>query len=417
MILTTYLNKITFALIIIVLFSTNYLESQDIQVTTLVPEILAGGGITKDAVGNIYVSNFGPATSVDSNTVVYKIDRTDLSISVFCDGFIGASGSCFDSQGNFYQANNNGGRISKIHPDGTKEYDWATGLDLPVGVIADTEDNIFACNCRGNTISKITADGTVTTFAESDLFKCPNGLTIDPDDNLYACNFSDGKVLKITPDGVVSVLAELSVLSGGPNPVGNGHLTYANDYLYITLIGLGQVQRICVLDQETEPIAGVAPGFSNIDGAASVATFSRPNGIIMSITGDTLFINCSQNSWIDGPEYQPNLIRMVTGINSLPTDGCAIDPPVSTRDQLPGLTHFEIFPNPILDHTILLEYNLEGVDSLEVLLYDSNGQLLQKHNSMNLGQFKMSVPNLSAGIYFVKLATKDGSISKKIIMK
>ena len=96
---------------------------------------------------NIYVSNFGPATSVDSNTVVYKIDRNDLSVSVFCDGFIGASGSCFDSQGNFYQSNNNGNRISKILLDGTKEYDWATGLSLPVGVIADTDDNIFACNC------------------------------------------------------------------------------------------------------------------------------------------------------------------------------------------------------------------------------------------------------------------------------
>ena len=44
--------------------------------------------------------------------------------------------------------------------------DWATGLSLPIGVIADDQDNIFTCNCSANTISKITADGTVTTFAD-----------------------------------------------------------------------------------------------------------------------------------------------------------------------------------------------------------------------------------------------------------
>ena len=416
MTLANYLSKITLVSFVLFLLASNDLHSQEVEVTTLVPEILAAGGITKDAQGNIYVSNFGPFTTIDSNAVVYKIDRHDLSISVFCDGFIGASGSCFDSQGNFYQANNNGNRISKIHPDGTKEYDWATGLSLPVGVIADSEDNIFACNCSGNTISKITADGTVSTFAESDLFKCPNGLTIDGDDNLYACNFSDGKVLKISTDGSVSEFVTMPVLSGGPNPVGNGHLTYDKGYLYITLIGLGQVYRICVDDQEVEFIAGVAPGFSNVDGAISVATFSRPNGIIMSNSGDTLFVNCSEKTWLDGPEYQPNLIRMITGLNSLPTDACASDP-VSTDDLLPGLTFFEISPSPVTDQTVSIKFELEGVDSLQILLYDINGQLLQKHTSMNLGWFEMSVPGLSAGMYVVKLKTESGSMSKKFVVK
>ena len=78
--------------------------SAQISTTTLIPDINASGGITIDTEGNIYLSDFGPGNAVDSNAVVYKIDKDDFSVSVFADGFIGASGSCFDSQGNFYQA-------------------------------------------------------------------------------------------------------------------------------------------------------------------------------------------------------------------------------------------------------------------------------------------------------------------------
>lgn len=304
------------------LFMALSMTIAQVQITTIVPELNASGGLSRDAAGNIYISDFGPGNSVDSNTTVYKLDISDFSISTFCDGFIGASGSCFDSQGNFYQANNNGNRISKIHPDGTKEMDWATGLSLPIGVIADDQDNIFTCNCSANTISKITADGTVTTFAEDDAFNCPNGLTIDPDNNLYVCNFSDGKVFKISPTGTVSLVANLPTLSGGPSLVGNGHLTYSNGYLYVNLIGLGQIYRVCT-SGENEAILGQAFGFDNVDGIGLSAKLSKPNGIIASTTGDTLFINCSEPTWPTNPSaLHPAMVRMVTGINSLEDDLC-----------------------------------------------------------------------------------------------
>ena len=45
-----------------------------VQITTIVPELNASGGLTRDAAGNIYISDFGPGNSVDSNTTVYKLD-------------------------------------------------------------------------------------------------------------------------------------------------------------------------------------------------------------------------------------------------------------------------------------------------------------------------------------------------------
>ncbi len=317
-------------------FFHNPLFSQ-IKTSTIIPQINASGGMTIDKQGNIYVSDFGPGTSVDSNTTVYKIDKNDFTVSVFAEGFMGASGACFDSQGNFYQSNNNGNKISKITPDGTVTLDWVTdSLNQPIGIIADSKDDLYVCNCSGNSISKITSDGSISTFSKDSLFNCPNGITVDPDDNLYVCNFSDGKILKITPDGKVEDFATLPALFGGPNPVGNGHLTYSNGYLYVALIGIGQIQRVCLEDGTFEGIAGRPFGFSNFDGLGLQSTFSKPNGIIASLTGDTLFVNGAQPCWVcpNAGSLHPANVRMITGINSLPDDLCEGEvtaPPIFTR--------------------------------------------------------------------------------------
>lgn len=325
---------IPFFACLISLFYSIDAHSQEVTVSTIVADIDASGGMTSDAAGNLYASNFGDSFSIiDSNAIVYKIDRTTFEASVFAEGFIGASGACFDSQGNFYQANHAGNRISKVYPDGTVEYDWSTeGFSVPIGVVADSEDNIFVCNCGGNNIRKISSDGSSEIFAETSLFNCPNGLTIDEENNLYACNYSDGKVLKIDPNGIVSELVSLPTLSGGPTPVGNGHLIYSNGFLFVNTIGTGQVHRVCPLSGDSEAIAGQAFGFSNNDGIGLSATFSKPNGITASLTGDTLFLNGSSHTWPGNPAgLNPSNVRMITGVNALSDELC---PPIPLFSQV-----------------------------------------------------------------------------------
>ena len=306
------------------LFCSINLFAQTLAVETLHPNLNASGGLTIDKEGNIYVADFGPALGqVPEETKVYKIDKDDFSVSVFAEGFQGASGCTFDSKGNYYQSNPFGHQVSKRTPDGKIIYDWANeGLKTPIGVIANSEDEIFVCSCGGNAIYQIAENGQTTVFAQDTLFKCPNGLTLDDEDNLYACNFGNGRVLKITPEGKVSLLATLPELSGGPSPVGNGHLTFAHGSLFVTTIGTGQLFRVS-LDGKYELLAGKAFGFSNVDGPAETATFSKPNGIIASKDGNMLFINCSEPTWTTNPKgLHPASLRVVKGICGLEDTDC-----------------------------------------------------------------------------------------------
>ena len=156
----------------------------------------------------------------------------------------------------------------------------------------------------------------MTLFAKSDLMKCPNGLTVDSDGNLYTCNFSDGLIIKMDQSGNVSKFAHLPELKGGPSLVGNGHLTYKDGALYVVTIGRGELFRI-TMDGKTTLLAGQAYNFKTTFGALKQASFNRPNGIAMSATGDTIFINVSTPTWLQQPQrLDPSHLIMISGMNS-----------------------------------------------------------------------------------------------------
>lgn len=291
-------------------------STAQVEVTTLA-ELNASGGVTLGPDGYIYVSDFGPQLGpAPEITAVYRVHPETGEASIFAEGFEGASGAAFDVEGNFYQAEPRGNRVTRIASDGSRTV-VADGLNTPVGVQLDAAGNLFVCNCGGSEILRFTPAGERSVLVnDPGILQCPNGLTIDEGGNLYAVTFSAGNVVKITPDGELSVLAELPTLSGGPAPVGLGHITYGNDALYVTAIGAGMVYRVS-LAGEVETVAGIPFAFSNIDGAVESATFSKPNGIALSADGERLYINVSEPTWpTDATGLHPAKLRVVSGIRN-----------------------------------------------------------------------------------------------------
>ncbi len=285
-----------------------------IRVSTLL-SLDASGGVTYGPDRMLYVSDFGPQLGPSEQpTSVYRVNPATGEYTVFASGFDGASGAAFDAEGNFYQAEPRGNKVTRINQDGSREI-VADNLNIPVGVQLDNNSNIYVCNCGTNEILKFDVSGTRSVFAsDPDLMACPNGLTIDDAGNLYAVMFGAGNVVKISAAGEPELLAQLPTLSGGPNPIGLGHITWYDGQLYITGIGTGVIFQMADDGSNLQTIAGIPFAFSNLDGDSGTATFSKPNGIAISDDGKRLFVNVSEPAWPqNATALHPAAVRVIEG--------------------------------------------------------------------------------------------------------
>ena len=254
------------------------------SVETLTGELDGGtGGISVDRDGNIYVADFGSRLS-GGGTVGSKVFVVSPygETRIFAEGFRGASGNEFDSEGNFFQSNVSASVISKVAPDGEVTTFASEGIATPVGIVSDEEDNLYVANCGSNSIQKVTPEGASERFVGSGLLNCPNGIVFDDHGNLYVANFGNGGVIKITPDKQVSEIATLP----GNN---NGHLIHHDGFLYVIDRGGHQVYSVS-LNGEVELFAG-SGSRGRQDGDPLEATFSYPNDIGISPDGKTLYVN------------------------------------------------------------------------------------------------------------------------------
>jgi len=252
------------------------------------------GGVTIDLAGNIYAADFGD----DVWKITPEGERRE-----FASGFYGASGNAVDREGNLLQASFYGDSLTKVDRKGQAKPFVTSGLSGPVGVAIDRQTGeVYVANCRGNYIAKVSLDASVSTFAKSDLLKCPNGLAFDNGGNLYTVNFRNNKMLKIDPKGAVSLFATVS-------EKGLGHLCFKRDRFYVTAYESHELFEVA-LDGTAKRILGNGER-GVVDGDSTKARLSFPNGIACSPWAPRLYINEYAN---DSAESLPRraIIREIT---------------------------------------------------------------------------------------------------------
>lgn len=232
-------------------------------VSTITDAFPASGGVTRGLDGTLFVADYGPTLSSSTGANVYRVGL-DGTVTLHASGFIGASGNTIDREGYLLQSSIRQASVIRVSPLGEKTT-LASGLGGPIGIAVDSQDRVYIADCGRNTIYQVASNGTRTSFAMGALFNCPNGLTIDKDDNLYTANFGNGDVLKVSPSGQISRLATL-------NGANNGHLTYANDRLYVVARRANQLYEVSLSGQVTLLAGTGARG--KADGPAQQATFS-----------------------------------------------------------------------------------------------------------------------------------------------
>ncbi|PWK79668.1 sugar lactone lactonase YvrE [Mucilaginibacter oryzae] len=221
-------------------------------------------GVVANATGDIFVADFGNHTirKIATTTGVVNVYAGVSGNSGNNDAVIPAKGStpainprfnnpaglALDAVGNLYVADYGNNLIRKVAIDGTISTiagksagnvdgkGAAASLNGPRAIAIDAAGNLFVADANNHTIRKIDASGNVTTFAGSGKagnadgsgnaasFSHPSGITIDANGNLYVADAGNNLVRKITPAGVVTSLAgsgyyNLTAPFNGPSAV------------------------------------------------------------------------------------------------------------------------------------------------------------------------------------------------------
>ncbi len=237
--------------------------------------IKAGDGLTIDLAGNLYAANFGQSK-------VYKIDNNAV-VSAFISNQPGSAGMVFDDQGILNLANYNSAQIVRIDQSGNVLNVLASGVANPIALDFNSQGVLFTNNNYNNAITSISQAGVKNIIYTSTFNN--SSLTLDENDNVYVSDYNSGVIKKIdSQTRSESTFTTLPIVNGGI-----GFIIYSHGYFFASAISDNVIYMI---DEKGnyKKIAGTEGVSGKADGTGDVATFDKPNGMVTSADGKTLFV-------------------------------------------------------------------------------------------------------------------------------
>ncbi len=354
---------------LIVLLAGSTAWGQPAQVGTLVDSLNASGGMAMGPDGLLYVSNLYPEdyTFDPFNRVfgseIYKVSPADGSVELFAEGLNGPYAMAFDHIGNLLVTNVGFGTLDEISPLGVVS-GFGTPGGLPAGIAVAADSSVLVAKCFGPPSGIVKYPPNSSIFAvliNMGTENCPLGLTLDDEGNLYV-SFFGGAIRKYGPDGSdLGVVASLAQLF---SPLTNITYSAADSSLYVTAVLDHRVWKV-TLDGAVSVLAGSGfPGTA--DGVGTSASFTNPNGIAVSVTGDTLYVNQTLSEGVGNP----NSIRVITGVLNADTSPVANE----DADVVPaGFVLEQNYPNPFNPATEI-RFDLREAVHVQFVVYDVMGR-------------------------------------------
>jgi len=186
----------------------------------------------------------------------------------------------------------------------------------PAAMIADANGNLFVADSGNHAIRKITPDGVVMTFAgklgvagsangtgTAARFNSPSGLAFDPAGNLYVSDTGNGTIRKITPAAKVSTFAGVAGAGGFLDGAAGvalfssplGIVVAPNGTVYVADSGNHCIRKIA--GGVVSTFAGFPRVWGSVDAQGTNAEFNGPVGIAFD-SRTNLFVSDANNDTI-----------------------------------------------------------------------------------------------------------------------
>lgn len=245
-------------------------------------------------------------------------------------------------------------------------------LNNPTGIELDNAGNLFIADYGNNRVRKVSASGTITTVAGNGLpafggdggkadtakLNQPVKVITDNDGNLYISDLSNQRIRKVTPAGNIS--------------------TYAGDGKNITSID------------------------SKGDDGPAISASILPYGLE--------FDDCG-NLYVGSALYS---VRVITPTK--PLSGILCGALVNSVADVAGnaLQTLQVFPNPA-NGTFSLQLTDAQQQQMQVTITDMTGRTILQQSGTTNKTYDVAL-NAPAGLYFVTVATANGSHTAKLIL-
>ncbi len=305
-------------------------------------------GVTTDAAGNVFISEFGgnKIRKVNSSGIVSLYAGTGVA-GFGGDGgpataaqFNAPTGIALDASGNLYIAEYLGNRVRVITPTGTITTIAGTGvpgsagdgglctaaqLNAPTDVKIDPAGNVYIVEGSGNRVRKINTSGIISTIvgngtatstgdgglASAATTNFPVSLYFDAAGNMYICELIGNKVRKVNTSGIISTIIGTGVASS----TGDGGLATAATLNQAGCMLIDAGGNILVSEYTGARIRSVnaagiistavgtgVGGFSGDGGLATAAQINGPFQLAQAIAPNQIYV----------AEYLNNRIRLLT---------------------------------------------------------------------------------------------------------
>lgn len=313
--------------------------------------------------------------------------------------------------GSLYKSSNGGNGYSGLSQPDNKTGNWVTPFEQDP-VLANTVyvgyDQVY----------KSTNGGSTWTAISQNFGGNLNQMKVAPSNSniIFA---SIGSSLYKTSNGGTSNWVSLSGFSGNINSIAI-HPTNPSKVAIATT----GTQKVYVSDDGGATWSSILLDLPNFSAQALVWEDNGNDGLYLGMNYGVYYTDNTISVWQPFSVNLPNVIISELEINTVTNEIYAAtygrglwksntyDTTLSINDIT--LNDIDMYPNPANDKVNII---LKNPSQTQVVVFDTLGKVVYKQDHKQVSAtYTLDVSSLIAGVYFVKVATKDRAVTKKLIV-